>query len=64
MSVTVSVDIFCDFCPDWTEGGCYNYIKVRVARKKAKERGWVYKKRGICYYDICPKCQKRMKENE
>ncbi len=56
MSVTISTDIFCDYCSCWdsavTVSGI-NAIRIRQARKKAKQQGWLYKKGK----DICPECQ-------
>ena len=57
MSITITVDVFCDFCLEWTQG-CTT-CNATDARKNAKRRGWKYKKTGGKMQDICPDCQRK-----
>ena len=58
MSITVTTDVFCDFCDDWvfgTEGPRQNSTEARAT---AKRHGWerILSYSGS-YVDVCPKCK-------
>lgn len=52
MSFTITTDVFCDKCPDWTPGESSNRINRRKALSLAKERGWTVRKKK----HLCPMC--------
>lgn len=52
MSYTVTTDIFCDLCNDWTSGVSKTKVDIKNARAIAKDRGWIRKNNK----DICPVC--------
>lgn len=51
VSVTVTRDVFCDECGDWTHGVVNEDAKA--ARRVARREGWVYRKGK----DLCPQCK-------
>lgn len=52
MSFTITTDVFCDKCMDWTPGTASHRIDKRSALEIAKSRGWT-KKSGK---HLCPLC--------
>lgn len=52
MSFTITTDVFCDYCPQWTSGVVEGRINRAKAWKKAKSEGWS-KENGK---HICPDC--------
>ncbi len=61
MSITVTTDLFCDKCCCWDEDvgvSGVTVIKARLARAKAKDRGWIRRNNGGRMEDICPNCHK------
>jgi len=61
MSITITTDIFCDSCQDWTDGACGGggMTQTQEARRNAKRKGWVYKKIDGKMVDVCPDCQSK-----
>lgn len=59
MSITITTDVFCDFCQLWTYGVCGGggIIQTQKARKNAQRMGWAYKLISGKMVDICPDCQ-------
>lgn len=63
MSICFTADVFCDGeggnCADWIFGTVqyHNTSGTReIARKKAKEKGWIHKNGK----DYCPECAKKV----
>ncbi len=52
MSLTLSTDVFCDQCGDWTPGTVGPRNGGREARTIARSRGWTFSK----HKDLCPLC--------
>ena len=66
MSITVTTDVFCDWCSSWTEGMIAKDKDIYHSRAMAREEGWRLRwsiKRQK-YEDICPKCLEKLKEEE
>lgn len=61
MSITISVDVFCNYCPNWVHGMMGYKPGVRRARRKAKAEGWVRRLSPATgmMVDICPACAKK-----
>lgn len=62
MSITKSVDVFCDVCGQWVHGGIC--ITIPEARCVAKRFGWTFRKNkntGLME-DVCAECQRKDKE--
>ena len=57
MSITITTDVFCDICPNWTFGTTGSRPRARVARRNAKRAGWVRQRRDGKLVDICPLCK-------
>ena len=57
MSIVVTTDVFCDWCPVWTSGTTgRNRIRARLARRNARENGWATKRSASGWVDLCPDC--------
>lgn len=57
MSYTITTDIFCDKCGDWTAGISSFKVDVAGARKIARAQGWTCpKKRSAENKELCPMC--------
>lgn len=54
MSITKTIDIFCDACNVWDHGNCHG--SVRDARKSVKKKGWLYVRVEGKMVDLCPNC--------
>jgi hypothetical protein len=52
VSFTITTDVFCDECSDWTSGVSGPHNGKREAWRNAKSRGWA-KRRGK---HLCPVC--------
>ena len=52
MSVTISTDVFCDRCGNWTSGTTGSRPQIQEARRIAKGRGWKVGRTE----DVCPDC--------
>ena len=75
MSITITTDIFCDYCRYWMHGiSLSNSNKVAIKYTRAfatKQKGWIYKKINGKMVDLCPNCkvinlkdlQKRKEDN-
>lgn len=60
MSFTITTDIFCDRCNDWTDGVSTYKIDLTAARALARNRGWTCpQKRSTYQKDLCPMCNGR-----
>ncbi len=60
MTVRVTTDIFCDFCPEWIFGLVSWREERREARKISHDAGWrTFKYEGVKLCDMCPNCQKQ-----
>lgn len=64
MSLLITTDIECDGCKDWTHGDTGYEIRGRPARAEAARSGWARVKVGSVMADLCPKCQRALKEAE
>ena len=58
MSISITVDMWCDICFTWEHLGS-NDTKISVQRKLAKAQGWTTKKIDGEMKDICPHCRKK-----
>jgi hypothetical protein len=58
MSISITVDFWCDICIDWVHLGSNN-TKISVQRKLAKAQGWIVRKTDTEILDVCPHCQKK-----
>ncbi len=56
MSITITTDVFCDTCGQWTHGIAIDRPERRYARRIAKDRGWKRKKVHGRMRDVCPAC--------
>ena len=57
MTVKVTTDIFCDFCPNWTHG-CVSWKEQRrKARNISHNDGWKTARIAGKTVDMCPNCQ-------
>lgn len=55
MSITISTDVFCDRCDNWTEGvSCATHGRTKAARKAARKKGWLC---SSIEGDFCPDCK-------
>jgi hypothetical protein len=52
MSFTVTTDVFCDNCNDWTHGTAGKKIDRVRATEVALSRGWTFEKKK----HLCPIC--------
>ena len=57
MSITITTDVFCDLCGDWTHGAVGVKILAKEARRASLRAGWT--NRGG--KDICPNCNGNQK---
>lgn len=57
MSFTITTDVFCDSCSQWTNGYTGAKVDKTEAWKCAKYKGWT-KKSGQHY---CPDCTSKMR---
>lgn len=57
MSLTITTDVFCDSCADWTEGHAGHKIDGRAARIVAKASGWERRKIDRKRFDLCKTCR-------
>lgn len=55
--ITVSTNVFCDFCPSWVFGVTGIKMESNLARSAAKTRGWIRIKIYGQFKDKCPGCQ-------
>ena len=53
MSATFSIDIFCDKCGNWENFLCR---KISVARRQARDKGWLRKSINGELCDFCSAC--------
>ena len=65
----ISIELWCDSCPDTY--GTHWLNKIRELRREAKKDGWKYLKGTFYlpssegyYGDFCPKCIKEADKNE
>lgn len=62
MAAVITTDIFCDGhllgcdCSEWIQGAVGDRIKLKEARKTARDNGWGRLRKGAKYHDICPRC--------
>lgn len=58
MSITVTTDVFCDVCNNWTDGcsSSANKIRRKSAREAAKRAGWKRIRVNGSMRDLCPGC--------
>ncbi len=64
MSISVSTDIFCDHCDEWTFGVAGQIdAEPRLARNNAQINGWKrhYNHKLKKWEDYCPKCELKYK---
>lgn len=54
MSLTKTVEVFCDRCPVWVHGSTNG--SAMEARIRAKRAGWVRRNVGGKMLDLCPDC--------
>lgn len=60
MSITVTTDVFCNNCTDWTEGvSGRDFADPKAARKHAKQNGWISIYRDKKLIDLCPACKRK-----
>jgi hypothetical protein len=52
MSLTISTDVFCDQCSDWTYGPTGPRTNKKLAPAMAKRAGWKITSRK----HLCPRC--------
>lgn len=52
MSYTITTDVFCDKCGDWTSGATGNSPQRKEALRIAKSRGFTVKDKKV----LCPIC--------
>lgn len=59
MSVSVTTDVFCDYCNNWEHGVTGNRAKAREARKEVSFKGWtrIWENSRMCFLDCCPQCR-------
>ena len=60
MSITVTTDVFCDWCSAWMEGAISDRAQAKESRRMVYEEGWRYRwsKARQKYEDVCPRCNK------
>lgn len=59
MSITRTVDVFCDACKTmWVFGAVGPNPSAREARQNSKRSGWVRMSIEDVLSDVCPRCQK------
>lgn len=64
MSMTITTDVFCDDCSDWTEGVSAIKIQAKTALAIAKSRGWKRIREGNLVLDLCPACARKREQEE
>jgi hypothetical protein len=63
VSITITTDVFCDGCADWTHGTTGPSPNAREARRAAKRCGWArVKGPGVEMLDLCPECAAKREE--
>lgn len=60
MSITISTDVFCEECGNWTAGATGTKPRPKAAREIAKSQGWAFFKRK----DYCPDCWEQLQKAE
>lgn len=50
--IVKTYDVFCDTCPQWTNG-VVGSVSAEKARRQARGYGWVHRDGK----DVCPACQ-------
>ena len=62
MSVSVTTDVFCDFCNNWEHGVTGNRAKARAARIEVGFKGWTrtWDNGSHQFKDVCPECRKEL----
>lgn len=58
MSITVTTDVFCDGCNNWTNGTSGPRTDTKTARTNAHLEGW--KRSRANGNDYCPDCYARL----
>lgn len=65
MSITVTTEVFCDWCSNYHEHETKKVkVDIHLARREARRDGWRFRwsiARQV-YEDLCPYCVKRIKE--
>lgn len=56
MSITVTTDVFCDKCHNWTHGQVGGRAMPKAARAKARGKGWKRLRIEGRTFDLCPTC--------
>ena len=58
MSITISMDVFCNYCGNWVHGTTGYKLGARRARRNAKREGWVRRLSPATgkMIDVCPVC--------
>lgn len=66
MSITVTTDVFCDWCSNWIEGTVAKCAHTQKSRAMAQESGWIFRWSVARqrYEDICPGCLDKLEEEE
>jgi len=56
MTVTVSTDVFCDYCQAWCHGVVGSRALHREAHAVVARVGWVRRREAHRVVDLCPSC--------
>jgi len=63
MTIKITTDVFCDYCPNWVHGFIASRPMSRQARRLARGMDWRARwGRGRSLLDICPQCQEKERE--
>ena len=66
MSITITTDVFCDCCGEWTAGTTGPDQNSRGARELARMAGWIRTRDKSRFdgetVDLCPECQDKKHE--
>lgn len=56
MSLSVTTDVWCDRCGNWTTGVSSYKVEAKQARRNVAVIGWERIKVGYEFQDVCPTC--------
>ncbi len=64
MTIRITTDVHCDYCPNWIHGMVWKMAMARQARELARGADWVTRRSGggEPMLDICPQCQEKKQE--
>lgn len=64
MSVRKMLDVFCDFCIAWTDGGGAKTPQKARAHVRRTNPRWKTRRMGGQLVDLCPDCEAKRKNGE